>query len=951
MGNKILNKKALLALGLSITTFLSSSLSTHANSNNLSRKSINVKQETSMAPIVEVSKNQITFSTKMKGAIKIYLYSSPNHYNIGLNKPKEQKRVVSYSYPINKLKNKPYNAKIGTRFYISHQENGKILSKTKTFIIKDKYDKPTVEFKQRENKEQLAVFKISFPDNNNFGKTAITNQYPQLKVQSGSTTKTYVIKGDSKKAFELKNGKNEVETNDIEVKNGHLEYKVSKTTQNETEFKFTQIGKNFDSSDEIRSTYLVDRKETQELIKMMGNADEEIKLENGNMFETYAKQVAKLKITQEELDNINSGAGSLIRNILSDELNKERKEAIRKIEELKELDSKKKKEYIAKLSKFKNKSDKAKIDEIVKQACEEEKNLVNALKETAKGNINSLEHLTKEQKDGFIKRIMIAIDRAELDKIVQEARVKELENKRNQLANQSLKNIKDNAKQELLKKKSEIENSISNDKSLVDEEKQDLKLQLLKKLDELVKNIDLLNEENKINEVKNEGLKALNNIEVEEVEKIKIIAIDEIKFLTNLSEEKRTELKKSIIEVAKTKEEVSKIVSDAKADNELLGEEKELNVEKQKALKELKTLIYLTNKEEIKRQINNALNKSTIVKIMQYARNENTKLSMKKELDIYKEKVKLEIDSLTFVKDKNKIKENIDNAKTKIEVSKIVQKAKSENEGLKILNLIKEKNKGEIKKLINLTQEEIQTFIEKTNISNSINELNSILEEAKELSKNKEIKKDNESFDKDNQKPNKPSDTEKPNIPSKEDDKKQDKPSNNDNDDSKKNNKLELKVNSKSMKLFELNKNLENILNKKYKKYNYKTFDIFPIDSKGNKITTDKLQKVEVDLKDLGLNEQNKKDLSIYTNHKGDLYEVKNFSVKGSKVLFEWDKFSDFIFVLGNKKQENNIKNSKKINPTTNNPKTGDLGIAFEVSTLIIAGLGSVLLKKNRKLD
>lgn len=86
----IKNTTKALAIGLSAAMLLANPANTFASSNKLNKEIINVKdqkQEQSMAPVVEVSKDKITLATSMKGSIKIYLYTKPHNYDIGLNRP------------------------------------------------------------------------------------------------------------------------------------------------------------------------------------------------------------------------------------------------------------------------------------------------------------------------------------------------------------------------------------------------------------------------------------------------------------------------------------------------------------------------------------------------------------------------------------------------------------------------------------------------------------------------------------------------------------------------------------------------------------------------------------------------------------------------------------------------------------------------------------------------
>ena len=355
MENKRKRNKVLLALGLSFATLLSSTANTFANSN---KKLVSENQNTSEVPIVEVSKDNITFSGKMKGILTVHLENKGSIYNIRLGKA--PKRATKGNFSINKLKNK-YKAKLGSKFYIIHDESGKKQTRSKDFYVKDKYDKPEVEFIQRSDSSSQAKFKIVYNDNKNFEKTAITNRFPQLKVQKGNEVKTYDVKKG---------------VNEIEIKDGYLEYKVNKSTPNGTTLKFSQSGKNFNESDITEVKYQIDLTEANKVLKEL---KENTTDKNKNILKTFEEAINKKDATQEEIDQKTESVKALLLTF-KDSLSKKRSEAIVEVKKLNQLSEEKKNEFTGKIT---GATTLEKIEQFLKEAKSENDKL-NAPNESAK---------------------------------------------------------------------------------------------------------------------------------------------------------------------------------------------------------------------------------------------------------------------------------------------------------------------------------------------------------------------------------------------------------------------------------------------------------------------------------------------------------------------------------------------------------------------------------------
>lgn len=371
--NLIKNKKMLLMLGLS-TSITLCSVSSYAKSTDTIKNEQKIQQE-SKKPIVELSKEEIKFHKDMiNGKIVLNVYGVESKYNLSIQITLNKHNNANwYEYKIEDLK-KRYNeamkkaypkesnflSKFKGKFFVSYTEDGKKTTRSRDFFIKEKYDKLNVEFIQRKNKGDFAKFKISFPDNKNFEKTAITNQFSKLKITKGSTTEVLEIKKENSK---------------IQIKNGYLEYKIDKNTKDETEFSFSQTGLNFNDSDITKINYKVDKKETDEILNKIDNVQDETKQVHKNTFDKYKEAVNKKDITQKELDDINVGLGLLVKPALNDEIPVSRKKAVDTIKTLTNLSEKKQREYIAKISIFNKKVDLEKINLILEQAKKENQDI------------------------------------------------------------------------------------------------------------------------------------------------------------------------------------------------------------------------------------------------------------------------------------------------------------------------------------------------------------------------------------------------------------------------------------------------------------------------------------------------------------------------------------------------------------------------------------------------
>lgn len=363
---------------------------------------VTVKGEKSLEPIVEQTKDKIMISSKMVGDLTMFLHvktSAPwkNLIFEKVNKP----NAISYDFPMEKLKN-VHGATIGDEFVVVHQESGKGKAISKKMVLKDTYDAPNVEFKERANKDEPASYMISLPDNPNLDPTTIQNHYPKLKVVKGSETKTFTLNKASMPQ-ELK-----------AVKGGVL-YAIPKDTPNNTTFEFSQEGENFNSSKPVTMTYKVDMKKANEILEELKQYPDEQKKDFKGAIDTFSSKLKKEDITQKEVDDLAQNIESIVLLQLRDKLSAKRQEANKTIGDLKNLDGSAKTAYQAKVTGAKSEQQ---IESIVNDAkaadkkAEEEKlqrdqkqNELKKAKAEYVGKLDNLTSLIGEEKEKFAKDI------------------------------------------------------------------------------------------------------------------------------------------------------------------------------------------------------------------------------------------------------------------------------------------------------------------------------------------------------------------------------------------------------------------------------------------------------------------------------------------------------------------------------------------------------------------
>ncbi|CAC9927723.1 hypothetical protein PEPCOX59622_00246 [Aedoeadaptatus coxii] len=363
---------------------------------------VTVKGEKSLEPIVEQTKDNIMMSSKMTGSIKMFLRTKKDNQWKIFDLAKENKpNAISYDFPMEKLK-ETYGASVGDEFVVVHQESGKGKAISKKMVLKDTYDAPNVEFKERANKDEPASYMISLPDNPNLDPTTIQNHYPKLKVVKGSETKTFTLNKASMPQ-ELK-----------AVKGGVL-YAIPKDTPNNTTFEFSQEGENFNSSKPVTMTYKVDMKKANEILEELKQYPDEQKKDFKGAIDTFSSKLKKEDITQKEVDDLAQNIESIVLLQLRDKLSAKRQEANKTIGDLKNLDGSAKTAYQAKVTGAKSEQQ---IESIVNDAkaadkkAEEEKlqrdqkqNELKKAKAEYVGKLDNLTSLIGEEKEKFAKDI------------------------------------------------------------------------------------------------------------------------------------------------------------------------------------------------------------------------------------------------------------------------------------------------------------------------------------------------------------------------------------------------------------------------------------------------------------------------------------------------------------------------------------------------------------------
>ncbi len=383
---------------------------------------VTIKGEKSLEPVVEQTKEKIMISSQMTGDLSMYIYTKKDGKwkNFSFDK-KNVPNAISYDFPMEKLK-KEYGANAGDEYVVVHQEKGKGKTISKKMVLKDTYDAPSVEFKERESQDKMAGFTISLPDNPNLESTPIQKKLPKLKVVKGSEEKTFTL-DKAKMPQEL-----------TLIKDGVF-YAVSKDTPNNTEFKFSQEGDNFNPSTVVTKTYKVDMTKANQLLGKLNQYSDEEKGKFKEAITTIQSTFQKEGRTQQEVDKATNALETIILPNLGDKNGAKRQEAIKTIENLKNLNESRRAYYTGQII---HASSKEEIERLVKDAQAEDKKIeveknrpLNEKKEAAIKTINEqYTFLTGEHeayKTEIIKKIQAATTIPDVETLLKEAEAKNQE--------------------------------------------------------------------------------------------------------------------------------------------------------------------------------------------------------------------------------------------------------------------------------------------------------------------------------------------------------------------------------------------------------------------------------------------------------------------------------------------------------------------------------------------
>ncbi len=175
------------------------------------------------------------------------------------------------------------------------------------------------------------------------------------------------------------------------------------------------------------------------------------------------------------------------------------------------------------------------------------------------------------------------------------------------------------------------------------------------------------------------------------------------------------------------------------------------------------------------------------------------------------------------------------------------------------------------------------------------------------------------------------------------------------------------------VELSAVHEDLPKEVNKAFDNFDYKVIDLVVKNSEGTVLTElDEPLEIRIDLKVLGLeNNLDESTLKIWTNHNGELEEIKEFKLEEDSIVFERAKFSSFAFVHEVKKEtetevetetENETKDTTnetekpekndKTDKKGNNPKTGDNGVTLQLAVLVLSASALyIMINKKKKYN
>lgn len=615
-----------------------------------------VKGEKSSQPIFELTKDKILFSKDLKGKVSIYVFTKSQNNRIFILEREDNPRAISYFFEIKKMKD--VGVAIGDQFVVTNREDGKGDASSEKFEIKEKYEKPKVKFNERKN-NSLANFEISLPDNLELNQTVISKKFPKIRVKKGSESKDLEI-NKANMPSELK------------LVNQGFIYEIDKTTQNGTVFSFSQIGENFDQSEEVSATYTVDTKELQQVLEEIKLYPQE-KLTNFNEVIKNATKITENESrTQKQVDDAVNGLKSIVLLQLKDQLSDKRKAAEEKIKSMSNLEKSKVDDYRRQILGAKTEGQ---IENIVKEATTENEKIGNEKKLIAeyKNKIEALENLKPNQRQDFISRVEKANSSDQAKSIYEEAQREDEKNKAAKPGQDGNVNPDQGKKQDPPKKPEQGSDQEELERARKDaiEKLNALQYLPLKKAD-YRNRIETAPSKTEVEKIYKEAEEENKEREKEYIEKEKANTITSIKGFKHLSKEEKDQAEKEIA-AAQTLEDLNRINSKYnRLETENRGKFEEA---KTKLLDLLGKLPCLSEGERdgFKNEVANAENKEKLDDIEKRAREKDAQNANKKlGQGLQEAKAKLqalleEAKGLLNENVKAELKEALERAKTKAE--------------------------------------------------------------------------------------------------------------------------------------------------------------------------------------------------------------------------------------------------------------------------------------------
>ena len=494
--------------------------------------------------------------------------------------------------------------------------------------------------------------------------------------------------------------------------------------------------------------------ENKDLTEAKSNGKTEVE-ELNNLSDEESDQVSEdidnAKTPEEVADIVKAAQDQDASNLLD----KQKAEGTTIVEDLSNLSDEEINHFTEQIN---NAKDQSTIEEIVETAQgQDADNLLISQKEDGTNEVNGLKDLTDSEKETFNKRIENATTKKELDKVVADAKAKDIENK-------DLTEAKSNGKTEV----EELNNLTDEESDQVSEDIDNAKTP--EEVADIVKAAQDQDASNLLDKQKAEGtttIKSLDNLSDEEVDNFtdqiknatdqatiddiveeakdqdadnllnsqKEEGINEVNGLKDLTDTEKETFNKRVQD-ATTKEEIDKAVADAKAKD---IENKDLTEAKSHGNSELDQLNHLTNEEKakFKEQINQAKTSEEIADIVKAAQRQDAS----NLLDNQKADGKDNVDSLKHLsqEEKDKYKHDIDDAKTKEEIDNIINKAKDEDSkhhGNKPtdtnLDDVKKHGKDNVDKLKHLSQDQKDKYKHDIDNAKTKEEIDSIINKAKD---------------------------------------------------------------------------------------------------------------------------------------------------------------------------------------------------------------------------